>query len=120
MPDKQKIREFIDGLKDDDKRLSTLEDFIVNHLGDDDEDSEPEPLQAYTPVGKRIIGTLENVTGTALLLGFDPETKEHIYAGQTDIDWNSQVTQTDRLSGPMYVDEIGDIWFRHQLSFRLP
>lgn len=118
MPDKQKIREFIDGLKDDDERLSTLEDFIVNHLGDEDEKSEPEPLQAYSPVGIHIIGTLESVSGTALIRGFDSETKEHLYSGQTVIDWDTQVTETDKLNGTMYVDEIGDIWFRHQLSFR--
>ncbi|MEW5425077.1 hypothetical protein [Amorphus sp. 3PC139-8] len=71
---------------------------------------------ALTPDGKRIVGVVEEIVGTARL-GEDSFSREangelgFSYAGETEIDWNSQkpVRPSDG-KGRIFVDEDGEFW----------
>lgn len=77
--------------------------------------------QAYSPSGKKIIGTLEQIPGVANIYGFavyedgsvDPE-----YAGETDVEWDNQVTETDDNGDRIFIDEDGAAWPEPKVKFR--
>ncbi|RWB95616.1 MAG: hypothetical protein EOQ56_28115 [Mesorhizobium sp.] len=66
-----------------------------------------------SPTGHDIVGTYERVYGVAHIYGID-DTGEPIYAGDTKIDWDSQVTLT-RDGKQIFLDEGGDEWTFDQL-----
>jgi hypothetical protein len=55
-------------------------------------------MKAVSPEGEEIIGTLEIVEGTSCAdVSLSEEGRLKVdYCGQTDVDWNSQQTKTDR------------------------
>ncbi|MDR8876584.1 hypothetical protein [Burkholderia multivorans] len=63
--------------------------------------------QLYTKDGVRIIGTKEIINGTALVSGFDGHGQP-IYAGGTDIDWDSQLSATDDKGKYVLICEDGE------------
>lgn len=71
-------------------------------------------MQFKSPTGSRIVGTLEKLSGVANVSGFNDDGSP-IYAGGTDIDWNSQqsIKRGDSL---VYVDEDGEEWARRELT----
>ena len=76
-------------------------------------------MWAFSPNGSPITGTLEKMTGTALTScdGFEraPDGKlEYHHIGQTDVDWDSQETDT-KDGEPLFVDEDGNSWKASQL-----
>lgn len=87
----------------------------------------PAGIRSYaTPTGVPIAGTLENLTGTAILnledgrveLSIDPKTGrlelQSDYEGTTDIHWDGQATAIEE--GQMvFVDESGRHWRADQL-----
>ena len=86
-------------------------------------------FQAYAPNGKQIIGTLERLSAIAGIQCFEkPKADEMVHTGNTDICWESQMTCTrnpypgltnDPLAfSSVFVDEGGDEWLEHQLTFR--
>lgn len=114
---KQQIQEFLDSLVDGDSRLAQLEDFIVNHLGDDNKSEEPQVLVAFSPDDSPIIGSYERIQGVALISGFDPQTRDPIYTGQTNVYWDSQKTELNLMLEPTYVDDNGQTWALSTLRF---
>ena len=58
--------------------------------------------------GEPARGTLEVVQGVALV-DPDPETGKPVYAGETDIDWDSQQT-VQRAGKPVWVCSCGHEW----------
>ena len=70
-----------------------------------------------TPNGTYIKGTLETITGVAMISieGANPNgTFAYDYEGETDIDWNSQTT-VENDKGTVFVDDDGDQWSGDQL-----
>jgi hypothetical protein len=63
--------------------------------------------QLYTKAGVRIIGTKEIINATAIVTGFD-EYRQPIYAGGTDIDWDSQLSATDDKGNYVLICEDGE------------
>lgn len=43
--------------------------------------------------GSDEVGTKERLTGTALVEGYDAETGEFVYSGETIVDWDGSETQ---------------------------
>jgi hypothetical protein len=75
--------------------------------------------KATTPTSKAIVGTLENMYGTAGVdsLVFDSNgrlTPE--YGGYTEVDWNSQTQVLDLYGKTIYVDETGQHWSEDDLT----
>jgi len=88
-----------------------------------------EIFQAYAPNGKQIIGTLERLLAIAGIQYFEgSKADEMVYTGSTEIYWESQTTCTrnfypsltdDPIAySPVFVDEDGDEWLEHKLTFR--
>ncbi len=83
-------------------------------------------MNAYSPKGARITGSMEVVEGTALIIpdsfekgtAHDPEELQFEYEGQTDIDWNSQKTKKDEKKRRLFVDENHEIWSEDQLTLK--
>lgn len=78
------------------------------------------PKQLFAPTGARIVGTLENLTGIALITGASaPATAGAPFdlhlLGSTDIDWNSQHSIT-RNGERLFVDENHQLWTERALS----
>lgn len=72
-------------------------------------------LQLYlSPNGDRIIGTAETASATALILGIIAETGVPVYEGGTEIDWDSQQTET-RNGNTIFICDAGDRWTFDQL-----
>lgn len=77
----------------------------------------------YSPTGIKIIGTLETVSGCAAILGakrdgdgsFDIE-----WAGDTEIYWDEQKTQTSPGGDRLFVDEDGQTWIESELELGEP
>lgn len=63
--------------------------------------------QLYTKAGLRIVGTKEVINATALVSGFD-DHGQPIYAGSTDVDWDSQLSATDDKGNYILIDEDGE------------
>ena len=62
--------------------------------------------------GSRITGSKERVYGAANILDFE-EDGEPNYAGETDVDWDSQ--ETVMCDGePIYYDDDGDEYLRSE------
>lgn len=70
--------------------------------------------QFKSPGGSPIIGTLETVPGVALIAGFDPDTGEAEYDGETMMFWNDQAT-VKRGGKAVFVDAAHEEWTRDQL-----
>ena len=70
--------------------------------------------QFKSPTGAGIIGTLETVPGVALIAGFDPDTGEAEYEGETMMFWNDQAT-VKRGGKVVFVDTAHEEWTRDQL-----
>ncbi len=69
-------------------------------------------VQLRAPNGKRIIGTLDVVTGRANLIGFrrGPDGNlEPEYTGETTVWWDEQHT-VQREGSDVLVDEDGEEW----------
>jgi hypothetical protein len=76
-----------------------------------------ELLKAFSPEGRPITGTLETIPGEAYIKGFDPVSKDPVYAGETDVWWDAQETITDILDEPLYLDDLGTTWPYSTLTF---
>lgn len=63
--------------------------------------------QLYTKDGARIIGTKEIVNAVSLVTGFDDHSQP-IYAGGTNIDWDSQLSVTDDKGNCVLICENGE------------
>lgn len=63
--------------------------------------------QLYTKNGVRIIGTKEVINAVAIVSGFD-DHGQPIYAGGTDIDWDSQLSATDDKGNYVLICEDGE------------
>lgn len=70
--------------------------------------------QFKSPTGPTIRGTLETVSGVALVSSIDPKTGEVEYEGDTEIFWDEQKTVA-RDGKVIFVDTIGDEWTFDQL-----
>lgn len=76
-------------------------------------------LNAYSPNGDPIIGTLDSVPGICLsrvsmvggTITIEPE-------GETQLDWNNQVTQINDANERLFVCEKNGIWAESQLVFK--
>lgn len=69
--------------------------------------------EAYSPTGVKIIGTVEKVEGVAFAdIVYEDGKLVVNYLGETDTDWNSQVTvmADDPDWGRLFVDENGTRW----------
>ena len=65
----------------------------------------------YTsPTGDEIIGTLEILQGIANILAISEDGSDIEYAGDTDVDWDSQETKTVDGGKTVFVDESGEYW----------
>lgn len=70
-------------------------------------------IQLKSPTGQLVIGTLESLTGTAMVDGWTIEDGKLVpeYEGTTEIEWDNQHTKLDERTGAMLVvDEAGEIW----------
>lgn len=69
-----------------------------------------------SPNGKRIIGTLETLTGVAKIQDVKRKAGriEYTYSGETNIDWDGQKTVT-RGDMRVFVDVDGDEWTENQI-----
>jgi hypothetical protein len=65
--------------------------------------------QLRAPNGLRITGTAEVINGQAIVNGWS-NTGEPIYAGNTEVDWNSQLTRHDPTGTRLVIDEDGEEW----------
>lgn len=76
---------------------------------------------AYSPSGVRITGTADRVLATAWIGGGwekkDDGTFEFEYAGESELDWDSQQTIT-RKGKRVFVDENWNEWTEDQLVLR--
>ena len=73
--------------------------------------------QAYAPDGTRIIGTLESIPGTALILGVDDDGTPE-YLGETEVFWDGQQTCTGDQGQTIWIDENGYEWATCDLTYR--
>jgi hypothetical protein len=67
-----------------------------------------------SPNGAYIKGTLETLSGVALINGID-ESGEPEHCGETEIYWDEQKT-VERDGKPVYVDTEGSEWTFDQLT----
>lgn len=63
--------------------------------------------QLKAPNGKRIIGTAEIVNATAITAGFS-DKGDPVYAGGSEVDWDSQFTRIHSDGSILVVDEDGE------------
>ena len=63
-------------------------------------------MKYVSPDGALIIGTAETISATATISEIDPDTGVPIYAGGTDVHWDTQVTR-DRNGNILFVCENG-------------
>lgn len=63
-----------------------------------------------TPEGKALVATLDTLEGQAFLNSAGPGPDGLDYAGETEVDWDSQEPQTSTLGGRRFVDEDQRIW----------
>ena len=63
----------------------------------------------YSPTGVLIIGTREILTGVAIIKSISDDGEPE-YEGSTEVDWDSQRSDTDASGGRLFVDEKGGIW----------
>ena len=68
----------------------------------------PDLIPRCPECGEPARGTLEEVQGVALVMA-DPQTGKPLYAGETDIDWDSQQT-VQREGKPVWVCASGHDW----------
>lgn len=73
--------------------------------------------QLYSPNGKLVIGTADTVNATANVSGWS-DTGEPIYAGGSDVDWDSQLTRTNAKGDMLVIDEDGDTWPKAMCELR--
>ena len=66
-----------------------------------------------SPHGDSIVGTSDIVRATALISGINDDGSP-VYAGQSEIDWDSQATKT-RDGCIVYLCEAGEEWTFDQL-----
>lgn len=67
-----------------------------------------------SPKGLEIIGTLETLSGCAIVSGITADG-EPLYAGETDIWWDEQKTVSSN-GRPLFVDDHGNTWTFDQLT----
>lgn len=72
-----------------------------------------------SPNGAEIVGTYENLHGCAFANVWQNEdgTLGLEYAGETEIDWDGQETQTNEHGVTMWVCTEGLVWPEDQLTF---
>jgi len=76
--------------------------------------------QFYAPNGLKIIGTADTVKAVANISGWE-ENGEPIYAGGSDVDWDSQTNRTTFVNGEetaIVVDEDGEEWPKAECVLR--
>lgn len=76
--------------------------------------------QLYAPNGLKIVGTADTVKAVAQISGWE-EDGEPIFAGGSDVNWDSQVTRTTFVEGKetqIVVDEDGEEWPRSECTVR--
>lgn len=70
-----------------------------------------------TPKGAPIIATLERVSATCGIVGFNLATKEPEYDGSgASIDWDSQEQVRNYRGSRMFLDEDGKCWSFEELT----
>lgn len=74
-------------------------------------------MKAISPEGNEIIGTLEVVEGVARaeVTLSEKSRLEVDYLGETEIDWNQQVTKTDK-GGRLFVCSQHKVWREIQVK----
>lgn len=74
-------------------------------------------MKVTSPTGSKIIGTYDTIQATALVYGFRSGPNgllEYEYAGETEVDWDSQ--ETIMKDGERtFVDGEGNVWRESQL-----
>jgi hypothetical protein len=76
--------------------------------------------QLYAPNGKKITGTADTVKAVAGVEGWE-EDGEPIYAGGSEVDWDSQETRETFSNGErtmVVVDEDGEEWPKCECEVR--
>lgn len=63
----------------------------------------------YSPTGALIIGTRELLTGVAIINGISDDGEPE-FEGTTEVEWDSQRTDTDASGGRLFVDENNSVW----------
>lgn len=84
-------------------------------------------MKLFAPDGSRIIGTVDRINAVANISGAkrNPDGSLDLdYTGDTDIDWDSQVTiaRNNPDTGKrelVFVDEDGAEWLESELEFEL-
>ena len=73
--------------------------------------------QAYAPNGLRIVGSVDTIPGCALVIGFEGESNDPVWVGETKMYWDGQVTET-RDGEAVWQDEAGNEWKQSELTFK--
>jgi hypothetical protein len=76
--------------------------------------------QLFSPKGLRIVGTAEVIQAVAIVDSFEKRDNGTLYlnyAGETDVNWNSQKTKTNQRGSKMVVDEGGFKWSEKECRF---
>jgi len=76
---------------------------------------------AFAPNGKRIVGTLETLQGVASIYGVTEKPDGTLvvdYAGDTKVDWDSQIPVLNNRKKRIFVDEAGGTWSEVKLVLK--
>ena len=76
--------------------------------------------KAFTPKGRPIIGLLEQIDGIAY--AFVQQLRngqvDYTYEGETEVLWETQLTQADDKGRRLFVDDNHEIWNETELVFK--
>lgn len=79
-------------------------------------------LQAFTPKGKPILGTLEKMEARAdIVRGSWKRTRKGLvfeHSGYTEVFWESQETAKNRRGKTLFLDEDGNEWPEDKLILK--
>jgi hypothetical protein len=80
----------------------------------------PKHLEAKSPTGSPILGTLEHLPARAEIKVFWRNAQGELewdYAGETEVFWNGQETRHDDKGHVLFFDEANDAWTEDDLTF---
>ena len=76
--------------------------------------------KAFTPTGRPIIGLLEQINGIAYAHVHQLPNGQiaFTYEGETEVLWDTQLTQADDKGRRLFVDDNHEIWNETELVFK--